>query len=469
MFNSAIIEVAIGMVFIFSLLSILVTQVNTLIINFMNLRARQLKEGLIHMVSDREMQAKILAHPLIRMVPNTVNPEESISKQRSRDIVNMKETRVGYIAPSTFVEALMSLLTSDADSTIFKPLEDSIAALPNTDHKVRLREMLRDLRSFGTTDTRQMRAAILELPNETHKQVLSYALEAVEDSFGRLPMRTGQMMPLLEGIRQIKDPAFQNAIKTVLITAEDIRDARRKLENWFDDGMARVSELYKRRLQYLSLGVGLVVALLLNADALQLANTFWEDPALRQTVADTARRNISQVERDLRQTEATTPNAQQATPVPEINPETEAASEEQRAESEVAARAAVEQSAQQVNNTVQQLLDLQIPLGWEFTPITDELIATSQLAGLPDPRTNLRNLWNLLPTGNPDWFNNFIRKVVGIAVMMVAIAQGAPFWFDLLRRITSGGRSTTTIAPSPTVNVNLGRETEQSTLPPQYG
>jgi len=411
MFNSAIIEVAIGMVFIFSLLSILVTQVNSLIINFLNLRARQLKEGLIHMVSDREMQAKILAHPLIRMVPNTVNPEESISKQRSRDIVNMKETRVGYIAPSTFVEALMSLLT----------------------------------------------------------QVLSYALEAVEDSFGRLPMRTGQMMPLLEGIRQIKDPAFQNAIKTVLITAEDIRDARRKLENWFDDGMARVSELYKRRLQYLSLGVGLVVALLLNADALQLANTFWEDPALRQTVADTARRNISQVERDLRQTEATTPGAQQATPVPELNAETEAASEEQRAESEVAARAAVEQSAQQVNNTVQQLLDLQIPLGWEFTPITDELIATSQLAGLPDPRTNLRNLWNLLPAGNPDWFNNFIRKVVGIAVMMVAIAQGAPFWFDLLRRITSGGRSTTTIAPSPTVNVNLGRETEQSTLPPQYG
>jgi len=51
---------------------------------------------------------------------------------------------------------------------------------------------------------------------------------------------------------------------------------------------------------------------------------------------------------------------------------------------------------------------------------------------------------------------------------MVAIAQGAPFWFDLLRRITSGGRATT-IAPSPTVNVNLGRETEQSTLPPQYG
>jgi hypothetical protein len=464
MFNSAIIEVAIGMVFIFSLLSILVTQVNSLIINFLNLRARQLKEGLIHMVSDRELQAKILAHPLIRMVPNTVNPEESLSKQRTRDIINMKETRVTYVAPSTFVEALMSLLTSDADSTIFKPLEDSIAALPNTDHKVRLREMLRDLRSFGTTDTRQMRAAILELPNETHKQVLSYALEAVEDSFGRLPMRTGQMMPLLEGIRQVKDPAFQNAIKTVLVTAEDIRDARRKLENWFDDGMARVSDLYKRRLQYLSLGVGLVVALLLNADALQLANTFWEDPALRQTVADTARRNISQVERDLRQTEQAAPGAQATPPEGvELSPETEAISEEQRAESEAAARAAVEQSAQQVNNTVQQLLDLQIPLGWEFTPITDELIATSQLAGLPDPRTNLRNLWNMIPAGNPDWFSNFIRKVVGIAVMMVAIAQGAPFWFDLLRRITSGGRAP--VGANPTVNVTVNREGDPPPLP----
>ena len=66
---------------------------------------------------------------------------------------------------------------------------------------------------------------------------------------------------------------------------------------------------------------------------------------------------------------------------------------------------------------------LQLPIGWEYTPITQELLATSQLAGLPDPRNNLRNTWNLVPGNNPDWFTNLIRKIIGFAATMVAVAR----------------------------------------------
>ncbi|MEO8607391.1 MAG: hypothetical protein ABI690_05895, partial [Chloroflexota bacterium] len=109
MLDSQIVDVAIGMIFVFSLLSILVTQINTLILNVLNLRAQQLKEGLINLVTDKELQAKMLAHPLIRMVEDTVRPQDKLNRQEQADIIEMKPTMVTYIAPSTFVEALLSL------------------------------------------------------------------------------------------------------------------------------------------------------------------------------------------------------------------------------------------------------------------------------------------------------------------------------------------------------------------------
>jgi hypothetical protein len=455
MLDSTIIEVAIGMIFVFSVMSILVTQINTLILNVLNLRAKQLKEGLVRLVTDKELQAKILAHPLIRMVEETINPKDQLARQEANDIIEMKPTKVTYIAPSTFVEALLGLLTAESDASIFLPINDAINALPNDDTKVLLREALRDFRGFGKTDTSAIRKLILQLPNETHKQVLSYALEEVENSLGRLPVRNGQMIPLLEGIRKIKEPAFQSAITTVLITAQDLDDARAKLQAWFNDGMDRISDLYKRRIQYISLGVGLILAIVMNVDTLQIARSFWEDPALRTAVATTAKRNISQLENQISQQQIT-PTPPQPESLPEL-PNTEAESAQQRAEADVSAQAAVQQSSQQVSDTVQQLLDLQLPIGWEFTPITNELIATSQLAGLPDPRGNLRNVWNFIPGNSSDWLSNLFRKLVGIIVTTIAVAQGAPFWFDLLRRL-SGGNTPPASAPPPTINVNVDRE-----------
>lgn len=434
---SSIVQLAIGMVFIYSLLSILVTQINTVILNILNLRAKQLKEGLQTLVQDKELQAKILAHPLVRMVEARVNPSADLTNEQAEDIIDSEPTQVTYIEPSTFVEALISLLTGSADDSIFKPLEEALSYLPNNDQKVKLREMVRDLRSFGDMDTNKIRATILELPNENHKQALSYSLEAVEDALGRLPMKSGQLVPLLEGIRKVKDAAFQDAIKTVLVTAQSLKEARSKLENWFNDGMNRTSELYKRKIQIISLVVGLIVALLLNADSLQLIRAFWEDPTLRQSVAEAAKEALPTLEDQINQSN----NAQS-----------------QAAGGGEGSVEAVQQSAAEVSQSVQQLLDLQLPIGWEFTPITDELVVTSQAAGLSDPRSNLRNLWNLIPGNNPDWFRLLFQKLLGLAATMIAVAQGAPFWFDLLRRI-AGGNSSSPSGSNVSVTVNTPTNT----------
>jgi sulfite reductase alpha subunit-like flavoprotein len=196
--------------------------------------------------------------------------------------------------------------------------------------------------------------------------------------------------------------------------------------------MDRVSDIYKNKIQIISLVIGLVLALVLNVDSLQLLKAFWEDPALRQSVAETAKNSVPVLEQQINQANQAQSNAQ---------------SQAQG----TGTSAAVEQSAAEVQQSVQQLLDLQIPIGWEFTPVTDNLIAASQTTGLSDPRQNLRNIWNMLPGNNPDWLGNILRKVIGLVVTMIAVAQGAPFWFDLLRRITGGGSSN----QAPPVNVTV--------------
>ncbi|HRL12442.1 MAG TPA: hypothetical protein PKX07_11225, partial [Aggregatilineales bacterium] len=60
--------------------------------------------------------------------------------------------------------------------------------------------------------------------------------------------------------------------------------------------------------------------------------------------------------------------------------------------------------------------------------------------GLPDPRSSGRNLWNMTPA-NPEWLGVLLKKIIGLAVSAVAASQGAPFWFDLLRRLTRGSSS----------------------------
>lgn len=462
-----IIQVAIGILFVFSVLSLLVTQMNTFIGNLLNWRAKNLKEGVLLLIGDKELQAKILAHPLIQLVdarlhslglaePNAL-PEKGMESNYD-DIINAPTTKVTNIEPSTFVEALISILSSQGGTAIFDLVEQGIDALPNDDLKIRLRQELRDLKSFSDTDTTTLRNTIMQIPDGDQRNVLSYALESAEDSLGRLSVKSGQMIPVLEGINKISDKIFQDALKTILTTAQNLEDARNKLESWFNDGMSRTSELYKSKIAYVSFIVGLVLALVLNVDTLQLAKSLWNDQSLRESVAAVAQNAVQQNTLAIPTPAApTTPGTQAvpATPTPD-------------------AQTATVESGKALQKTLSDLLSLNLPIGWTYSNVNDELrqdcvksfgTATASDAdmdscvqnsiqsqidsGLGDPRDNPRNFWTLLP-GSGNWLTNLLWKIIGLVVTAIAAAQGAPFWFDLLRRIAGGSSSS---QAAPTVNV----------------
>ena len=410
MFNTSIVEVAVGLIFVFSMLAILVTQINTLITTALNLRAKQLKAGISELVTDPQVRAKLLAHPTINLVNANVPTRAQLTEEDAENIAAIEETEIDYIPPKTFVEALMGILIADSEKYLFSPLRNVVNDMPNSLEKSQLRELVRSLNIGFSEDTvRRIYQIINTITDEGPRNQLVQALNEVEESIEELKFKNPQLIPLLDGISKIDDGKFQSALQTVLVSAQNLEEAEEKLEAWFNTGMNRVSSVFKKQIQLYSMVVAFVLAVVLNVDTLYLARSLWDNPELRQTVVAAAN--------ELDQSSFT---GETATTITEDEVDT----------------AALEAQAREANSTLQRLLELQLPIGWQYTTVNQSMVDASAAAGLADPRRNARNVWNYVPGNGEGWLSLLLQKIIGLALTTVAAAQGAPFWFDLLNKLT---------------------------------
>jgi hypothetical protein len=176
---------------------------------------------------------------------------------------------------------------------------------------------------------------------------------------------------------------LRHALGPLLNTADDLDLARRNLEDWFNAKMERVSGSYKRWTQYVLFLLGFLITVGLNADSFAVGQQLWNTPVLRQM-------SVAQVDQRLAAGEPTATNVQQ-----------EAAD-----------------AIKQVQAELQQVLVF--PIGWG-----PECIANTTT-------DVVRNPSNCIPT---DW-QGWLAKLAGWLVTTLAISFGAPFWFDLLRKVS---------------------------------
>lgn len=402
--NAAIIEVAIGLIFVFSLLSILVTQINSLIVNFLNLRAKRLKEQLDVLLTDPVIRAKVFTHPLIGMVradEGTIiltDPNETISAQAAQALTEDKRARVGYINPNEFSDVLVDILTARTGQKLYEELIKVINDMPASVDKSKFRELLRQIQLQGT-GMPELRDLIELLTDEETKRKMLFALNLVDAALDKFQVDRSELIPLVLGIRQIRDKYMRAALEAVISASSSLDDAKAKLSYWFDNSMDHASEVFQAEMQRFSLVIGFLLALILNVDTLHMGRILWEDPALRTAVVATAAVNAPQLEAR---------GEQEATGTEEGD---------------------LVGSFQATQDTLRQLLDLRLPIGWHYSvPTEDDLIA----------RDDARNLWVFIPGNSADWFGLVLRKIIGLVVTAIAVAQGAPFWFDLLRRLAQG-------------------------------
>jgi hypothetical protein len=143
--------------------------------------------------------------------------------------------------------------------------------------------------------------------------------------------------------------------------------------------MDRVSGWYKRRVQGTVIILGIVVAVLVNADTITIANSLSHDVSMRNALVAAAQ-------------EYAKPST--SSPAPNPNAEIDACKRDENSpECKVATDLA-------------QISRLGLPVGWDRD----------------DPR-----LW-------PPTLLGWLPKLLGWLITAAAISLGAPFWFDLLNR-----------------------------------
>lgn len=101
---------------------------------------------------------------------------------------------------------------------------------------------------------------------------------------------------LKNGIQMLGNDSTRDALLVMVRAVESsekqadkqLAALRQNVEQWFDATMERATGWYKRKAQKLALAVGMALALAFNANTLQLSRSLWQDSSLRSTVAASA-------------------------------------------------------------------------------------------------------------------------------------------------------------------------------------
>jgi hypothetical protein len=181
-----------------------------------------------------------------------------------------------------------------------------------------------------------------------------------------------------------------------------VDEFRAGLEHWFDSEMIRLGGYYKRSIRVILAILALVVAFTLNIDSLQLVRDLWRNPDGRTAL-------VTQAD-ELAATPGATPPA--AGTLRKLQADCEAE----------AATTTVEGT--DVEKTTDRIRAAR-------TCVNDAL---NKLSGL---NVVDRPIWKASLWGE-DWTKSWawILHPLGLAGTTLALVLGAPFWFDLLKRLT---------------------------------
>lgn len=218
---------------------------------------------------------------------------------------------------------------------------------------------------------------------------------AIEETIEELPGANNDLEDhLLALLRQLPAGTADTAAALKTATAK-----------WYEEAMQRASGVYRRKTQKALFFIGCGLALVLNADALRIAHVLYENPVLRDAVANRA----AQLHRD-----------------------------RANADGSPVAAAGDSSARQQLQTHTAELRDLAkigFPLGW--APVwSDNFVSLGSDGknGKAQPTLGLAAI---------------LAKFAGLLVCALAVCLGAPFWFDVLGRLVKLRTSAGSAAEKP--------------------
>jgi hypothetical protein len=398
MFGSNVLEIAIGLVFIYLLLSLFCTVINEGIATALEQRGKNLLAGIKNLLNDPEFTSlaqHIYNHGLVSGVMEGATDFTKANRLPS------------YIAPTTFALALIDILGSHGAGRAaiaqkereLALAQNKSAAEPNNQvfQKAVADAQIGLAQAKGAADDLEKRFAYAGEAAKKLKQLrdfgkskeasdaLQSALAAGRALASEYPDPLGSIQKGIEGLsaghtKQSLLAILDRTRREMALVSKELRTAenavqtlQRNLESWFNDAMDRFAGWYKRWSQLVSLALAIMLVVLVNADTIMLTNRLARDAALRSSIVAAADSAAQKMNGDFEKMQA--------------------ARQELLEESE----------------------KLNLPLGW-----IDPMIN-----GKKDPFADER-----FPSTAQGW----AWKLMGLLLSALAVSLGAPFWFDTLSK-----------------------------------
>ncbi len=320
----AILEVAIGLVFVWLVISVATMEVQNRISIALSWREEQLEESILGMLKDKTLVDKFYGHPL--MIELALRDKTGKLVRDKKGIIK----RPGYIPNTTFAIVACEVIMNAGKEGEDIPLDT-----------MSISEMKASMRSLAEK-------------NPNLERVNHYLMPNMEKAAGNMEAK--------------------------------LAEYRKNAEGWFSDVMTQTSNWYKIRAQWMAFWIGLAIAILINIDTINIAQKLWQEPTTRAVI-------VAQAQAEA-QNEAATESISFAT-----------------------------------------AKSLNFPAGWTTTALDTK---SCGIVNIINYQVVIRSAGNCLSVTSLPALNNgwgIFVKLFGYLLSAAAAAQGAPFWFDILRRL----------------------------------
>jgi hypothetical protein len=376
MFGSVVLEVAIGLVFVYLLISLMVTAVTEIVAGLLKTRAKNLWKGIRNILDSGTASTwvdQLYSHPLVASLCSPHKEQDAATSPGTK----AKVPRHGpsYLPSRTFAVSLLEILREPR-----RALGQQIDRIPD---------------SVTLPDLKQKLAGwVGSLPNGAKGQAEEWLREipdGVSTDAAKKKLREIAAADLPEIIAGIPDAKLRGTLLALHDEAKgDVDELKKNLEIWFNNSMDRVSGWYKRRTQVFTFAVAAVLVLFLNVDTVLLVRALSENQALRDAL--------------VKQAEAFEEPSDGA-PADAAGEPDGAAGEEQIAAGQ-----------KRFRELRSEITALGLPIGWKQESTGTDF---RQFPGL----------------NMPLWGQTILFHLLGWIVTMFAVSLGAPFWFDILNKI----------------------------------
>lgn len=255
MFGSTVLEVAIGLVFVYCIISLICSGISEIIARIVALRASTLRKGICSLLADDEgknLCSEIYDHGLILGLTPLRKSLEGSGKEGG---------------PKQDAKAGPAPAKTEAGTDQVKAEKEK-----NLGPIARIR---RSRKEPSWIEPTHFATALLDCVLRTEND------DSVEATIENIR----------ESVMKVEPPQIKRALLALVDSADnDIKKVRKAVAQWFDGAMKQVTDLYKRRTQLIIAVIAFVICIFGNVDTLSIGRTLIHDDAVRASAVAAASR-----------------------------------------------------------------------------------------------------------------------------------------------------------------------------------